>query len=122
ALWQAYKVYEAGKGNLGTFLNYQIRFRLIDLQRKRIREEEVADRAKKEEKLNIDTGNRCRITNKILFDTAGLEFKDDAFWNEVRKPLTDKQWKWVQYFFIAELKVLDIINDVGVLYTAVTHV
>src|SRR5699024_7089864 len=69
ALWQAYKNYETGKGNLRTFLNYQIRFRLIDLQRKKIREQEVAERAEKEEKRNIDTGNRCRITNKILFDT-----------------------------------------------------
>src|SRR5699024_12707875 len=78
ALWQAYKVYEAGKGNLGTFLNYQIRFRLIDLQRKKIREQEVAERAEKEEKRNIDTGNRCRMTNKILFDTDRMELKGDA--------------------------------------------
>ncbi|HLR14700.1 MAG TPA: sigma-70 family RNA polymerase sigma factor [Bacillota bacterium] len=119
ALWQAYQGYETRKGNLGTFLNYQIRFRLIDLQRKKIREQEVAERAEKEEKRNIDTGNRCRITNNILLDTAGIEFKDGAFWGEVRKPLTDKQWKWVQYFIIADLTVQEIMEIEGVSKTAV---
>ncbi|HLR92866.1 MAG TPA: hypothetical protein VK048_07390 [Atopostipes sp.] len=117
-LWQAYQGYETRKGNLGTFLNYQIRFRLIDLQRKKIREQE-ADRAEQEEKLNMDTGNRCRITNNILLDTAGIEFKDDAFWNEVRKPLTEKQWKWVQYFIIADLMVQEMMEVEDVSKTAV---
>ena len=35
ALWKAYQEMDASKGNPGTFLNYRIRFRLIDLIRKK---------------------------------------------------------------------------------------
>lgn len=35
ALWDAYKEFDEAKGNLGTFVNYKIRFRLIDLLRKK---------------------------------------------------------------------------------------
>lgn len=45
ALWHAYKHYKPGKGNIGTFLNYQIRFRLIDLIRKKARDLEVMESA-----------------------------------------------------------------------------
>ena len=34
----------------------------------------------------------------LVFDTAGIEFKDNDFWGEVRKPLIEKQWKWVAYY------------------------
>ena len=32
-LWKAYRDYDETKSNLGTFINYQIRYRLIDLDR-----------------------------------------------------------------------------------------
>lgn len=43
ALWQAFGEFEEAKGDVGTFLNYRIRFRLIDLLRKKVREEEVKE-------------------------------------------------------------------------------
>ncbi len=58
ALWHAYKHYKPEKGKIGTFLNYQIRFRLIDLIRKNARDQEVVESARHEEIVQIDDGNR----------------------------------------------------------------
>ena len=119
ALWQAYKAYEPSKGELGTFLNYQIRYRLIDLQRRKIRYSQVVEEANAEEKLKIDNGNRCRKTNNLLLDTVGIEIKDKAFWNEIQNRLSDKQWKWVKYFIIADLTIQEIMEIENVSDTAV---
>lgn len=40
ALWGAYREHDAQKGDLGTFANYRIRFRLIDLMWRKLRERE----------------------------------------------------------------------------------
>lgn len=44
ALWQAYRDVNQAKGNVGTFLNYRIRYRLIDLIRKKQREAELDEK------------------------------------------------------------------------------
>ncbi|NLJ19250.1 MAG: hypothetical protein GX355_10375 [Globicatella sulfidifaciens] len=36
-MWDAYREFDEARGNLGTFVNYKIRFRLIDLLRKKLR-------------------------------------------------------------------------------------
>src|SRR5690625_6043520 len=54
ALLKAYKSFEPTKGNLGTYLNFRIRYRLIDLLRKRARENE-----------QIEQIIRDKITEKI---------------------------------------------------------
>src|SRR5699024_5904783 len=101
------------------FLNYQIRYRLIDLQRRKIRYSQVVEEANAEEKLKIDNGNRCRKTNNLLLDTVGIEIKDKAFWNEIQNRLSDKQWKWVKYFIIADLTIQEIMEIENVSDTAV---
>lgn len=40
-LWDAYRDFDEVRGNLGTFINYKIRFRLIELLRKKLRCQEV---------------------------------------------------------------------------------
>lgn len=40
ALWRAYEEYDEVKGDIGTFINFRIRYRLLDLLRKKIREQE----------------------------------------------------------------------------------
>jgi len=115
ALWQAYKRYDAEKGEVGTFINYQIRFRLIDLIRKRTREQEVLEAAVQEGIIQIDDGNRHSETGLPIVNKCGITLENKAFWEEVRKGLTPKQWKWVHYFVIANLSIKEImeIEDVS---------
>lgn len=114
ALWEAYKEYDAEKGNLGTFINYKIRFRLIDLLRKKLRRQELLAKAIAEEKIALENGNRHRPSKLPIVDPTGIEIRDDAFWQEVRKRLTEKQWKWVKYYIIADLTVKEIMEIEGV--------
>src|SRR5690625_962359 len=104
ALWQAYKDFDESKGSdVGTFINYRIRFRLVDLLRKKLRDQEVVEEAIQERKREIDDGNRHRRTGMPIVNVAGIDVdidRNDAFWNEIRRHLTDKQWKWVVYFVI----------------------
>lgn len=110
ALWEAYRDYDSERGNIGTFVNYKIRFRLIDLLRKKLRRQEILEEAIQEEKILLETGNRHRASQIPLVDSQGIEIKDDSFWKEVRNHLTEKQWKWVKYFIIADLTVKEIME------------
>jgi len=119
ALWNAYKNYDPKKGKIGTFINYQIRFRLIDLIRKKARDQEVIDLAIREGIIQIDDGNRYSETGLPIVDTCGIMLENEAFWDEVRRNLTFKQWKWVQYFIIANLSVKEIMEIENVTADAV---
>ncbi len=110
ALWQAYKEFDESKGQIGTFLNYRIRFRLIDLVRKKSREREVFKDIKQEESIRNDNGNRHRGTGKPVVNVSEIVLEDETFWEEIRSQLTDNQWKWVRYFIIADLTVKEIME------------
>lgn len=114
ALWKAYKRYQPERGNMGTFLNYQIRYRLLDLIRSRTRYEEVMKRAILEEIPTIDEGNRYRTTGLPIVNPCGIPLSNEEFWQEVRKELSEKQWKWVKYFIIADLSIQEITEIEGV--------
>lgn len=110
ALWRAYREHEVVKGNLGTFVNYRIRFRLIDLMRKKMREQqtdELVVTAKREEQHD---GNLHRASGLHVLDVRGVELVDDTFWKVVRERLSEKQWKWVYYFIICDLSVKEIME------------
>lgn len=115
ALWKAYQTFDSAKGNVGTYLNYQIRHRMIDLQRTTIRDQEVVALANKEMETEISSGNRCKRTDQLLPYYEDIKVPDSAFWEEVRRWLTHNQWKWVAYFIIAELSIQEImeIEDVS---------
>src|SRR5699024_8238345 len=98
---------------------YRIRFRLIDLLRKKIRHEEVMEQAIQEEIPAIDDGNRHRTSGIPLVSSKGLPLANDAFWTEVKKHLSDKQWKWVKYFIIADLTIKEITEIENVSAAAV---
>ena len=116
ALWQAFCDYDEvlGKGNVGTFLNYRIRFRLIDLLRKKLREAEADQEAAMKLMREELRGNRHRGTDRELVDAGGVVVSDGAFWDEVRSLLTEKQWLWVHYFIICDLSVKEIMEIEGV--------
>lgn len=119
ALWKGYKQYDSKRGNFGTFLNYQIRYRLIDLIRKRVRDQERVDEAIQEKTTQIDPGNRHRATGLPIANRCGIVLENEAFWEEVRSELTNNQWKWVHYFIIADLTIKEIMENVDVSADAV---
>ena len=119
ALWRAYKEYEESKGEIGTFINYQIRYRLIDLMRKKMRDEQVMEEAIAEEKTKIDNGNRHRGSGVPVVNVSDIALEDREFWQEVRSRLTETQWKWVEYFIIADMSVKEIMELEGVSADAV---
>lgn len=110
ALWNGYKNHNATKGNVGTYLNYQIRYRLIDLMRKKNREKELDEQGFLEQISQIDDGNRYGKTMEPIPCIKHIIIESEAFWNEVRKNLTEKQWKWVHYFIIADLSIKEIME------------
>lgn len=119
ALWKAYKSYQPIKGELGTYLNYKIRYQLLDFMRKKYREQEQAEKTAHEETVKIDNGNRCSTTDQPIVDMSGIDLKDDTFWREIRGQLTDNQWKWVKYFIIVDMTVKEIVEIENVSASAV---
>lgn len=121
ALWDAYREFDEARGNLGTFINYKIRFRLIDLLRKRLRRQERMEEAVHEMRVLLESGNRHRASGRSLVDVVGLAVEDDTFWREVRSRLTERQWLWVKYFIIADLSIKEIMELEGVSADAVKN-
>lgn len=124
ALWQAYQAFDASKGNVGTFINYRIRFRLIDLLRKKARRQEQEKQAIQQHKRLLTNGNHNRQSSFPLIDPT-VDYIDipceqhQEFWNFIRSQLTEKQWKWVKYFIIADLSVKEIMEIENVTANAV---
>ena len=121
ALWKAYQEFDSSKGGeLSTFINYKIRFHLIDLLRKKLRYKEVMEEAVKDRITEIDNGNRHRATGMPIVNVSEITLEDnDEYWNEIRKHLSENQWKWVKYFIIADLSVKEIMEIEGVTADAV---
>lgn len=115
ALWKAYQDFDAMKGNLGTFLNYRIRYQLIDIIRKKKREEDILEASIQKSIPKINDGNRKRSSNTYLVNVSDITLQDTQFWDFIREQLTENQWKWVQYFIIADLSIREImeIEDVS---------
>lgn len=120
ALWEAHRKYDLSKNvELGTFVNYTIRYRLLDLFRKKLREQEKKEQLMEEKGRLLDDGNRHRGTGNPLVNMEGILLRDDSFWEDVRGRLTENQWKWVHYFIIAGMSVKEIMELEGVSADAV---
>ncbi len=119
ALWQAYKDFNQQKGNLGTYLNYRIRYKLIDLVRKKTREIEQADKLVEHRMITMTNGTRNRNTDTPLVDIPSITIQDRQFWQNIRNQLTENQWKWVHYFIIADLSIQEIMEIENVTADAV---
>lgn len=119
ALWHAYREYDTKKISIGTFLNYRIRFRLIDLLRKKLRDQKAKEVIVREQGVGLVDGNQHRASGMPILDAQGIDLADDAFWQEVRGRLTENQWKWVHYFIISDLTVKEIMELEGVTADAV---
>src|SRR5690625_5635577 len=78
--------------------------------RKRMREQKVLEAAVQLGINQIDDGNRQSETGLPIVNKCGITLENEAFWEEVRKGLTPKQWKWVHYFVIANLSIKEIME------------
>jgi len=107
ALWNAYQDFDGERAEVGTFLNYRIRFRLIDLMRKKIRKKDKEELAYEGLVKVLDCGNRHRASGVGLGD---LPVADSAFWKKVRELVTDRQWLWIYYFINCNLTVKEIME------------
>lgn len=110
ALWQAYQNFEPSRGKIGTYLNYRIRYRLIDLLREKSRIEERTEQILQASKIRLNDGHRHKTAKVPLVDPKGLPLSTDDFWQEVRRHLTERQWKWIKYFIIADLTIKEIME------------
>src|SRR5699024_2372615 len=110
-----YKEYDKTKGDVGTFINYRIRYRLIDLLRKKKRQQEREEQMIDEQKRQLTDGNRNRQSSLPIIDPT-VDYIDipcernKEFWTFVKSQLTEKQWKWVKYFIIADLSIKEIME------------
>ncbi|MEW9676818.1 sigma-70 family RNA polymerase sigma factor [Lentibacillus sp. L22] len=119
AMWCAYKKYKPDQGVMSTYFNFTIRNRLIDMLRKKKRENQHQETFVQHEKLKIDNGNRDCKTNLPIPDTTGMEVQDGTFWEKIRGMLTDNQSKWVKYHVIEGLPLAEIAEQEGVTVDAV---
>ncbi|MGM8213914.1 sigma-70 family RNA polymerase sigma factor [Virgibacillus sp. W0430] len=113
AMWNAYEKYEPDKGPLATYFNYMIRNRMIDLIRKKSREQRAEKEVVHEEKKKIDLGNHMRKSDSpsIIHGSADLYVTDMYLWEQVKRGLTEKQWKWVYYSIVEGMTYKEIAKQ-----------
>lgn len=113
ALWNAYSTYKPEKGPMGTYFNFIIRNRLIDLIRKESREREAEEKIVQASSAILSDGNQLRRQESVapVQQLKPLPIKDDTFWQTLKKHLTDKQWKWVQLHVIEGMTLTEIARQ-----------
>src|SRR5699024_6476582 len=81
----------------------------------RQRELETDEKLMEQAKNSLGDGNRNRADRQLIIQATDLPLSNELFWQEVRRHLSLRQWKWVKYFIIAELTVKEImeIEDVS---------
>ncbi|WP_404454928.1 sigma-70 family RNA polymerase sigma factor [Virgibacillus necropolis] len=121
AMWNAYKTYQPDKGIMSTYFNYTIHNRLIDLLRKKTREQEHEDVCVQEIGNRTYNSNRIRKNNTLIPDFTDIPIDDFStlLWEQVRSLLTENQWKWVYHYIILNMSVKEIAEQEGVTIDAV---
>jgi RNA polymerase sigma factor (sigma-70 family) len=119
AMWNAYEKHQPDKGPLATYFNYTIKNRMIDLIRKKTREQQGDEQYIETEKNTLGSGNRDGRTKMPIPDYTGLTVDDAGVWIEVQQLLTENQWKWVYGFIILNMPLKEIAEMEGVSSEAV---
>lgn len=110
ALWKAYQTYEEKKGAIGTYINFRIRYALIDHIRKKKRQEKLDEDIRWHGLTELTNGTRDRNTDIEIPDIPNIPIHDTSFWESIKGHLTSNQWKWVEYFIIADLTIQEIME------------
>ncbi|MFD1020284.1 sigma-70 family RNA polymerase sigma factor [Thalassobacillus hwangdonensis] len=106
ALWKAYTRYDPEKGSFRQLANYMIRNRLIDLIRKH-------STAMKREHDYLENHRNPELMINIE------EMDDFLFWNQIRRLLTENQWKWVEHYIILDQPLTRLAEKEGTTIDAV---
>src|SRR5699024_7525385 len=87
---------------------YRIRFRLIDLIRKKKREEENEEAFMQHSNTEMTNGARHRPSNTPLVEIPDIPVSDAVLWHNIRQQLTTNQRIWVYYFISADVSITEI--------------
>jgi len=79
AIWQAYRDFDSTKGNHGTYINYRIRHRLLDLIRKKQHDQQNDEKVIEQSLINETNGNRIRHSDIPLLTNLCLQHTDVQF-------------------------------------------
>ncbi|ASK64343.1 hypothetical protein CFK37_09040 [Virgibacillus phasianinus] len=121
AMWNAYQTYQPDKGVMSTYFNYTIRNRLIDILRKKTREQQHDDSCVQEVGAALYSGNRNRKSETPIPDYTGISVDDssDEMWEQVKSQLTEAQWNWVYHYIILNMSIKEIAEKQGTTIDAV---
>jgi len=119
AMWTAYKKYEPNKGPLSTYFNYTIRYRLIDLLRKKVQVKENEKDVIEKEKTSLTQGNTSSTSTTPLMSTTDFPIEDEKLWEKVFSNLTLNQRKWVYHAIIRDRSLKEIAKKENVSVDAV---
>jgi len=113
ALWNAYNSYKPEKGPMGTYFNFIIRNRLIDLIRKEVRLQENDKEVVSATSALMTDGNQLRSNDTPAVLPQKIEFpiKDERLWQLLEEHLSANQWTWVRCFVIQEMRIKEIADQ-----------
>jgi len=121
ALWNAYDAYKPEKGPMGTYFNFMIRNRLIDLIRKENRERASEEKTVLATSASLSDGNQLRRqeTAALLHSTEDMPVEDEALLASLETHLTANQWKWVRQYALEGMSLKEIAEKEGTTVEAV---
>jgi len=121
AMWEAYQKYQPDKGAFSTYFNAMINQRLRDLMREKYRTKEKETLYQDNNKALKHNGNyqQGQGTATLLVPHTEIPVEDDTFWQQVKSRLSNKQWKWVQFFIIEGMSIKEIAQQENVSQEAV---
>lgn len=114
ALWNAYDSYKPEKGAMGTYFNFIIRNRLIDLVRKETRIIENEKEAITATSTLLTDGNIQRNgdnTAALPAADTGIKLTDITLWQKLKHHLTANQWTWVRCYIVEGMSTRDIAQQ-----------
>ncbi|MFD1067669.1 sigma-70 family RNA polymerase sigma factor [Oceanobacillus locisalsi] len=102
AMWRAYENYMPDKGPLATYMNFQIRNRLVDVFRKSMVEKKYFEQLGHEQNVETKSGNYSQAHGKKIsaeFEGGGdpqeiVEHNNENDFYQFTTLLTDKQKVW----------------------------
>jgi len=98
---------------MGTYFNFIIRNRLIDLIRKEIRLQENDKEVVSATSALMTDGNQLRSCNTqaVLPQRTEFPIKDERLWQLLKEHLSANQWTWVRCFVIEEMRIKEIAHQ-----------
>ncbi|API93292.1 hypothetical protein J32TS6_11130 [Virgibacillus pantothenticus] len=121
AMWNAYETYQPDKGPMATYFNYTIRNRLIDLIRKKGKEQERLNAYIAIQKNMGTSGNYYKTGSQRQFvqPLTGQEMDIEPIIEQAQQLLSRNQLKWFQQFLLQERSIKSISEQEGVSEDAV---